>query len=357
MTTHHAEDPSCFCDSPVSHPAVDDPPPNPDWPDLRYMADGSTYLDTEETSFVEARSFPFEPVDDTDRDLNRSFRHSGWSDERDCIARALQASGFPEARLNRFHSCGSTAFVLTSGGENPRYRIASNRCHDRFCVPCANEKRRVIAANLVKNLPDAPLRLLTFTQKATDESLSNRLDRLYADFRKIRARLHRRLMLTGGIAFLEITRNEVTGQWHPHLHCICQGKYIPQQWLRDQWLEVTGDSYIVDIRLIRGREQAASYVLKYASKTISPKVWRHHEALCEAIRCLSGKRTFNTFGDWTGFALSRVPESGEVWEFLDTLSNLIRRYKAGDSEAGAILSSLANRKYDDPAPLDFPDTT
>jgi hypothetical protein len=157
----------------------------------------------------------------------------------------------------------------------------------------------------------------------------------------------------GGVAFLEITRNERTGAWHPHLHVICQGRYIAKSWLRDLWMKITGDSFIVDIRLIRGPSEAAAYVVKYASKALSPKVWNHPAALAEAVRALSGKRTFNTFGTWTGFNLSHVPPSELEWEFLDTLPNLIRRYKNGERQAQVILRALTNGEYNDPPPSDL----
>jgi hypothetical protein len=343
----------CSCGSPASHPPSNEPDDAPDWPCRPTDPDGAPLLDPEETTDTPPDLIPADTLTDAEQALCRSFRHSGWQTQRESTLRALRSAGYGPARLERFVSCGDTAFVLTTGGDNPLYRIASNRCHDRFCIPCSTEKRRLIAANLTTHLKEGPLRLLTLTLRSCESTLSDRLATLYACFRRLRGVLYRKKMLVGGIAFLEITRNEISGFWHPHLHVICEGKFIPQAWVRDRWLEITGDSYIVDVRLIRGKREAASYVLKYATKAISARVWRNHDALVEAITSLSGKRTFNVFGSWTGLNLSHVPASDLAWEYLCTLPDLIRRYRKGDSSAGSILHTLCNGDEHDPLPSDF----
>ena len=93
--------------------------------------------------------------------------------------------------------------------------------------------------------------------------------------------------------------------------------------------------------------------MKYASKALSPRVWNHLDALAEAVRALSGKRTFNCFGSWLSFGLSLVPSSDLEWEFLATLPSLIRKYKAGDHTAGTILRQLTNGGLNDPSPSDL----
>ncbi len=353
MAPSSTDNTTCYCDPPVSRSKPEQIAIDTDWPNREYGSDGLPLLDPEETTLTDPALVSSVCQSDDDKSLARSFRHSGWSAQRRLTLTALEAAGFDAPRRNRFDQCGSSAFVLTTGGTDPVFRIASNRCHDRFCVPCATEKRRIIAANLKENLPDTPLRLITLPLRGSSQSLVGVLVRLYACFRKLRGRLSSRGLLAGGIAFLEVTRNQRTCAWHPHLHVICQGRYVAQAWLRDLWLEITGDSFIVDIRLIRGPSEAAAYVLKYASKAISTKVWRNPAAFAEAIRALSGKRTFNTFGTWSGFNLSRVPETGLNWEYLDTLPNLIRRYNSGETLAGAILRVLTNRGDHDPAPSDL----
>lgn len=344
---------SCFCASPASHTEPEQTTIDENWPSQDYSADGSALLDPIETTFPAPSTIPESTQTDADLDLARSFRHQGWSTRREKTRRALKASGFPAGRLLRFSECGSTAYVLRAADDSDHFRIASNRCHDRFCVPCSTEHTRVVALNLLASLPAGKLRFITLTQKSSDVPLRVRLDKLYADFRRLRKVLCDHEKLTGGIAFLEVSRNAVKNQWHPHLHVIAAGSFIPQGWLRDRWLEITGDSFIVDVRLIRDKEEAALYITKYATKTLSAKVWNDHDALCEAIQALSGRRAFNVFGDWIGFKLSRSPTDDTSWVYYTTLPDLLRSYRAGDAEARRVLSFLTFGGPDDSLPLDL----
>lgn len=325
----------------------------PPWPTREYGPDGSSLLDPNETTEACKADLPQHLQTDDDRDLSRSFRHAGWHSRRVKTLRALRRCDFSDARTGRFEQCGSTAYVLKTLDPDPAYRIASNRCHDRFCVPCATDKARVVAANLLSKLPERPLRFITLTLRSNDLPLQDRLNKLYKDFAKLRGVLRRHRKTTGGIAFLEITRNEGTSQWHPHVHIIAAGDYIPQPWLRDRWLEITGDSFIVDVRLIRDRREAAAYITKYATKTLSAKVWNDHTALCEAINALSGRRTFNVFGDWVGLNLSKPPSDDVQWVYYATLPDLLRLNRSGDLEARRVLSFLTNGAPVAPLPIDL----
>ena len=82
--------------------------------------------------------------------------------------------------------------------------------------------------------------------------------------------------------------------WHPHLHLLCIGSFMPQQKLREAWERVTG-STVVDIRTVTGQEVAA-YVTKYLTKPAKPAVLRDPSLLDEAIVSLKGTRMIQTFG-------------------------------------------------------------
>ncbi|GAJ25104.1 unnamed protein product [marine sediment metagenome] len=53
--------------------------------------------------------------------------------------------------------------------------------------------------------------------------------------------------VTGSVAFLHVKWNENTG-WHVHLHILLTGSYLPQKWLSEEWLKVTGDSPVVHVQ-------------------------------------------------------------------------------------------------------------
>lgn len=123
----------------------------------------------------------------------------------------------------------------------------------------------------------------------------------------------------GGVFSYEIT-NKGNG-WHPHLHAIVSlTDFIDVTTLSDEWFSITGDSYIVDIRSIKG-DPAEGFleVFKYALK-FSELSLEHN---LEAFKILSGKRLQGSYGNFHGV---KVPEK-MTDELLDELPYLEMYYK------------------------------
>lgn len=162
---------------------------------------------------------------------------------------------------------------------------------------------------------------------------------LYASFRRLRSSRVWRDNVRGGAAFCEPCWSERTECWHVHLHIVAEGKFIPQAQLSAAWLKATGDSPIVDIRLIHGHDKAVDYVVKYAAKPLEPATLRDHDRLCEAIMALHGRRLVLPFGSWHGIRLCEVDRTTE-WRALAPLGELLQRAAAGDVWADSVLRKL-----------------
>jgi hypothetical protein len=147
---------------------------------------------------------------------------------------------------------------------------------------------------------------------------------------------------------LELSRNRETGAWHPHLHVLFEGNYLPHAVARDAWHSVTGDSYIVDVRAIRTVAQACGYVVKYATKATGANVWTHPESLHEAMISLVGRRTFNSFGTWRSLSLARPREDDLIWNPVCSLATLVARVRSGDLPSARILERLTKGLPDAP---------
>lgn len=319
------------------------------------LAPFHTPLDREETTEGVITLDNDHAVTGGSQSLHQSFRHSFWARRRTTTCNALQALYPLSPRVRRFKACGASAWVLKSLDNPPLYRIRTNRCHDRFCEACNVEKRRLVAWNLARNLPSQHLRLLTLTLKHTAQPLSDQINRLYTCFRKFRNRKPIARLLTGGIYFLELTTSDKTGLWHPHLHVICTGRYLPKDLLAKHWLSSTGDSYVLDIRYIRSPGHAAGYIVKYAGKALSPKVWKHPERFAEAIQALSHRRTFHTFGTFKNLALSKPPDDDHTWVVIGTLDTFIKSGIEGSPIARDIMNHLRIRLNH--TPQDYDDST
>ena len=265
-----------------------------------------------------------------------AFRHSGWQHNRSLVRSALQRRDVPKARLERWDNCGSNAWVVRDVEDRSRLAVVASYCHDRFCRPCANQRSRTIVGNLLPLLSKKPHRFITLTLKSGNLTLTEMVDKLYRCFRRLRSSKLCKRRLRGGVAFLELKWVKVTEHWHPHLHVICEGTFIPQDQLAAAWKKVTGDSYIVDIRFVADRNQVAKYVTKYASKPLSGTFLNRPEQLDDAINVLQGRRLFTTFGTWRGWRLLEV-RCTTTWESVAPLWVLRRDAAAGDPRAIAIL--------------------
>lgn len=149
--------------------------------------------------------------------------------------------------------------------------------------------------------------LITFTVK-NGSDLAERSEHLIKSFRKLLGR--RRDYLKKGWGFNEFckiqgamysyenTYNEKTKEWHPHIHMFALiDNWIDQEALSETWHEVTGDSFIVDVRRVKkdkeyGYSKAAAEVCKYALKFGDLSV----ENTWQAFKVLKGKRLTGSFG-------------------------------------------------------------
>jgi hypothetical protein len=318
----------------------------------------NTQVHQQETTDSRKESEAFSQEEHVNRHLCQDFRHSFWRQKRDRVRLALTSLHPGDPRLEAFENCGTSAWVLRSTTNPEHYRIRTNKCRDRFCDACAGEKRRLISMNLVRQLPNQQLRFLTFTLKSSARPLSEQIDRIYKSFRTLRNRKKFRKKLFGGISFLELTVNLRTGLWHPHLHVIASGQYIPKTELDSAWFSITGDSYITDIRIIHNTAQVAGYLTKYASKLIPGEVWRSPKHLAEAITDLDQRRTFNTFGTWKSLELSKKPDDGEKYVEIASLAEILRSAFHYDPIAMDILAHLRKTppQIDDDPPPTAPPT-
>lgn len=187
--------------------------------------------------------------------------------------------------------------------------FSPSRCRDRLCPLCARIASRQTQARVQIAIEKwDQCRHLTLTLKSTDSPLVEQLDRLIGCFRRVRQRRWWKSRVKGGIGTVEITFNKTTNQWHPHLHLLLDGSYMPHAEISDQWRDVTGDSPIVYITAVHGREEATRYIAKYVTKP-ADVVTLDQDRAVELAKALSGRRTLIAFGAAHGVKLP-VREKG-----------------------------------------------
>lgn len=268
-----------------------------------------------------------------------SFRHSGWRSRRAKIDRALIESGASMSRMESFRSCGQNAWVYEDPANPGTYSIKCDLCKDRMCTPCQTARSNIIRRNLMPLIKGGITRFITLTLKSRPGSLREQMNRLVKCFRALRNRAIWKECVSAAASVIEITYNPDTKCFHPHIHILCRGKYLPKPLLVNLWKQITGDSFIVDIQMIRDEKKAAGYLAKYVTKPISAELLDNQEALAEAIDALAGRRLVTTMGNWRGIKLLEASDSPD-WRPVCTLRALRERASTGDADAIVIATSL-----------------
>lgn len=284
------------------------------------------------------REYFNEPVFD-ESSASARFRHASWWNIRRRVWASMVRTQQSPSRRAAFGSCGSCSWLEQSNTVATDFRVRHNHCHDRLCTPCANARSAHLTQSVMQVAAGKHLLFITLTLCGKNERLNDLLDKLYRSFRALRQVPLWADAIRGGAAFLEVKRSEKAGRWHPHLHIIADGRYVPQHELSNLWRSITKDSYIVDVRRVNQLEVAARYVTKYASKPLNTTFTASPELLDEALLALKGRRLCFAFGDWYGTALRDLDDDplelddGGGFHFFCSMEELLQRANTGIREA------------------------
>lgn len=240
------------------------------------------------------RSFEANPLDHQSRIQSRV--HRPYSAQRLRIVDALHTS--PDdthaKRARRMGLCCCCPTWMTNAAGELKPSLA--RCRDRMCPLCATRRSNQAMArmgDLVSRF-NAP-RAVTLTIVSKNESLVAMLDRLTTHWKTLKDTDLWRKHFWRGVWGLEITLNIQTGQWHAHMHLITDGLYMAQAQLKKAWFDITGDSYIVDIRAVHDRRGATWDLAGYISKPLDCLHWPD-DKIREYATGTHGRRLIHTFG-------------------------------------------------------------
>ena len=157
----------------------------------------------------------------------------------------------------------------------------------------------------VKNSSLRPF-LVTLTVKDGPD-LAERFKHLHKAQRELWMRKHRGRGsaldgVAGAVWSYEVKRGSGSGFWHPHLHMIALAENAPDQAeLAAEWHNITGDSFIVDVRPISQEDPVSGFieVFKYAVKFSE----QEPADTLHAFMTLRGKRLLASAGLFRGVDL------------------------------------------------------
>lgn len=260
-----------------------------------------------------------------------------WWHRADWMQRAATWSALHESkdpahwrRADRLRDCGR--YMQAAATESGSVKLLTKPCRNRACPTCSRMKAKAVERRIIDMIGaiDTP-RLLTLTIVSQDKPLAEQIDHLWESYRRLRKSKLWRESQRGAVACIEVTLNLKTRRWHPHLHCVIDGDYLPQSAWSRQWKLASEGSAIVDVRLIRSKQKAASYVASYLSKNANTHRWSAAEIL-ESIDAFHGRRQFNASGSLRKFNSGEVREidkcaAGEVLITPDQLKRM-REHRA-----------------------------
>jgi len=290
------------------------------------------------------------------------FRHLNWAVTREKIGKHMVAAGVSSSAMDRWRNCGAECVIEWSESLQ-RYRLRGSYCHSRHCRPCARTKALLITKNLANKLTaegadcQHKYKFLTLTFRGNTTPLKSQLTRAYACLRKLRATSMWKNNVNGGSASLESKWKKVyvdgkpQSHWHPHFHIIYDGDPIDQARLSKAWHDITGDSFMVDIKQVKSTKDAAFYVSKYITKGVNDDMWDDPEAAKEWINATAGLRVCATFGSWRGFRLTQVDvmQLAKDWTCVGILDTLCQQVRAGSEHAMILMRILRDAVIYDPS--------
>lgn len=287
-------------------------------------------------------------VDSTcDRSPGQRYLHRAHRAKRELWHKALIATEKLTSVLNRYRSCGTRGAVIQSPSTSA-IRLQVHCCGQRVCPHCGRvsatdraQKIRQIMGHVKPN----EWRFITLTIQSTDAPLAEQLQFLRKSFRRLRQQLIWTDTQKGGWAVIEVTWNNVRKQWHPHLHILAQGKFIPQKELATAWQQASAGSYVVDIRAVDESQGSVKELTKYAGKCPPLELEENAEELAiEYYTATKGRRMVLPFGNVIGQGEIEVAESGEPdpgdWVVIASLDDLVLKTIAGNAHATSLLDAL-----------------
>jgi hypothetical protein len=227
------------------------------------------------------------------------------------------------------------------------FSIHSNGCNLRLCPRCCQRLQRRIfdrVKDLLTPCVANEWQMITLTLLHSDTPLSDQLDRLRSSFRKLRQRKLWKHAVRYGYAVIEITYNEETRHWHPHLHVLARVNWIDWSHLRDDWYAVTGDSNIIDCQQVRTGRNAALYVAKYVGKMPPDVVSADNGLLEDWYTALQGSRMLIRFGKHPPRQEPLPLSDNADLIRVERLSVMLNKASAGDPFSMRCIDALAEQR-------------
>ncbi len=231
------------------------------------------------------------------------------------------AVGLHDVELaHKLERCHSRLSVLTCGRHIARI-IPNFTCEFRLCPDCSRRRSRKLQNKYLPAMSAFMLHRrvtavhLVLTQTHRKENRKQSAKRIKDSFTRLQRRGFWQKHFKGGTWSLEFTKDK-NGLHHTHLHIIgFRRKFFDIELLRDEWLAVTGDSHVLNLKPIQDIATGLREVVKYVSKPLD--IRRFGAEDLKEFLGLKNMRMFGTFGEFRDFCTSFEPSDNESDEITE----------------------------------------
>ena len=249
-------------------------------------------------------------------DLRERARQRG-REERERLKERLINEGAADL-AEKLQKCGQQMILICSNcGERRQVEIA---CKRRWCPACAwlVQRERIAKYGRAASAMQWPLFVTLTVPNTTDPECIRGLREAWGRMRRRKLMAER---VAGGVSTIEIT-NKGNG-WHPHLHCLCDCKWLAihtppprpnesaavirqkcdfaRQELSAVWADVIKNPVAVVLAIRKAPGEALAYALKYGVK--GSDLIEAKNPIAPLIRVLSKSRMLSAFGSLHGLKL------------------------------------------------------
>ena len=216
---------------------------------------------------------------------------------------------------DKLDRCHARLSVLTCGRHIARI-IPNFTCEFRLCPDCGRRRSRKLQKKylpmmraFLRNHHVKPVHLV-LTQTHRAETRKQSAKRINDAFKKLQRRSFWKEFFKGGTWSLEFTKDK-NGLHHTHLHIVgFRRKFFDIELLRSEWLAVTGDSHVLNLKPISDIAAGLREVVKYVSKPLDIRRFGA-EDLREFLK-LKNMRMFGTFGEFRDFCKDFEPSDNDA---------------------------------------------
>jgi diadenosine tetraphosphate (Ap4A) HIT family hydrolase len=225
---------------------------------------------------------------------------------------------------DKLRRCHSRLSVLTCGRHIAQI-IPNFTCEFRLCPDCGRRRSRRLQNKylpamraFLRHHHVTPVHLV-LTQTHRKETRKQSAKRIKDAFTKLHRNSFWKEFFKGGTWSLEFTKDK-NGLHHTHLHIIgFRRKFFDIGLLRSEWLAVTGDSHVLNLKPIQDIAAGLREVVKYVSKPLDIRRFGADD-LREFLK-LKKMQMFGTFGEFRDFCKGFDPSDNDGDEVSESESS------------------------------------